>query len=94
MSIPQNDCKRLLGQIEMAEQYQKTMHAGHGFENTNCITHCTTFGLSDGKCSEHHFNCTEPHTFECLDCINVIRTLDKIGERISKMSLGEIKIEA
>ena len=29
MSIPQSDHKRLLRQIEMTEQYQKTMHAGH-----------------------------------------------------------------
>ena len=93
MSIPQSDRKRLLKQIGMAEQYQKTTHSGHCSHNSDCITHCTTFGLSDAKCSDHHSRCTQSHTFDCPDCINIIRTLDEIGERIQKISQEEIKRE-
>ncbi|CAF2080769.1 unnamed protein product, partial [Rotaria magnacalcarata] len=75
----------------MAEQYQKTTHSGHCYDNSDCITHCTTFGLSDAKCSEHHFKCTQSHTFDRPDCINIIQTLDEIGERIKKISQEEIK---
>ncbi|CAF4181776.1 unnamed protein product [Rotaria magnacalcarata] len=94
MPIPQCERKRLLKQIEMAEQYQKTIHIGHCSENSDCITHCTTFGLSDPICPEQHRNCTQSHTFDCSDCVNIIRTIDEIQEKIEKLSNEEVKREA
>lgn len=93
MPIPQSDRKRLLQQIAMAEQYQKTAHSGHCSNNSDCITHCTTFGLSDAKCSQHYSKCTQPHSFDCADCLNIIRTVDEIEEKIKKISDEEIKRE-
>ncbi|CAF3375308.1 unnamed protein product, partial [Rotaria socialis] len=94
MPIPQCERKRLLKQIEMAEQYQKTTHIGHCSENSDCITHCTTFGLSDPICPEQHRNCTQSHTFDCSDWVNIIRTIDEIQEKIEKLSNEEVKREA
>ena len=51
MPIPQIDQKHLIKQIGMV-QYQKIRHSGHCSEDSNCITHCTTFGLSDSKCAD------------------------------------------
>jgi hypothetical protein len=93
MPIPQADRKRLLKQIDMAEQYQKAAHYGHCSDNSDCITHCTTFGLSDRKCPQHHLNCTQPHTYDCPDCINIILTLDEIDHKINKIIDEEIKRE-
>jgi len=93
MPIPQTDRKRLLKQINMAEQYQKTTHSGHCSTNSDCITHCTTFGLSDPKCAQHYCDCTEPHTTMCPDCVNIILTLDEINEKINKIVDAELKCE-
>ncbi|CAF4485842.1 unnamed protein product [Rotaria socialis] len=86
MSVPQADRKRLLKQIDLAEQYQKVIHSGHCSDNSNCITHCTTFGLSYPKCPEHQSKCTQAHTSDYHDCINISRTLYEIGETIKKIS--------
>ena len=91
MSIPQADRKRLLKQIEMGEQYQKTMHTSYCSENADCITHCTTFGLSDPKCPMQHCNCSHLHNSDCPDCINIICAPDEIRERIETISTEEIK---
>ncbi len=93
MPIPQVDRKRLLKQISMAEQYQKTAHSGHCSENSECITHCTTFGLSDPKCAQHYCECTRQHVTMCSDCINIIVTLDEISEKINKIADEELKCE-
>ena len=93
MAIPQVDRKRLLKQIDMAEQYQKVTHVSHCSDNPDCITHCGTFGLSDPKCPQHQSKCTSPHTTDCPDCINIIITLDEIGERIVKIANEEMKRE-
>ena len=93
MPVPQSDRKRLLQQIAMAEQYQKTAHGGHCSNDSDCITHCTTFGLSDAKCPQHYSKCTQAHSFDCHDCLNIIRTLDEIDEKIKKISDEEIKRE-
>ena len=93
MSIPQVDRKRLLKQIDMAEQYQKVTHISHRSDNSDCITHCDTLDLSDLKCHQHQSKCTGPHTTDCPDCINIVVTLDEIGERITKVVNEEIKRE-
>lgn len=94
MPIPQADRKRLLKQIEMAEQYQKIRHSGHCSYDSDCITHCTTFGLSDLKCVQHHSDCNHTHTSECPDCIIIILTLDEIGQKIQKITDKDIQREA
>lgn len=93
MPIPQADRKRLVKQIDMAEQYQKIRHIGHCSDNADCITHCTTFGLSDSKCAEHHSNCNHVHTTHCPDCINIIVTLDEIHQKIQKIADTDIERE-
>ena len=57
MPIPQRERKRLLKQIEMAEQYQKMIHTGRYSEASDCVSHCTTFGLSNPKFDEQRRNC-------------------------------------
>ena len=86
MPIPQIDRKRLIKQIDMGEQYQKIRHSGHCSEDSNCITHCTTFGLSDSKCAEHYSNCSHAHVLDCPECINIILTLDEISRNIEKIA--------
>ena len=86
MSIPQAGRKCLLKQIEMREQYQKTMHTSHCSENADCITHCTTFGLNDPKRPKQHCNCSH-----CPDCISIICIPDEIRERIETIRTEEIK---
>ena len=91
--IPQIDRKRLIKQIDMAEQYQKIRHSGYWSEDSNCITHCTTFGLSDSKCTEHYSNCSHAHVLDCPDCINIILTLDEISQNIEKITDKDIQHE-
>ena len=93
MPIPQTDRKRLLKQIDIAEQYQKIRHIGHCSDDADCITHCTTFGLSDCKCVEHYSNCNHAHTVHCPDCINIIVTLDEISQKIQKITDKDIQRE-
>ena len=94
MPIPQTDRKRLIKQIDMVEQYQKIRHIGRYSDDADCITHCTTFGLSDSKCAEHHSNCSHVHTSHCPDCINIIVTLDEINQKIQKIVDKNIEREA
>ena len=77
----------------MAEQYQKIKHSGHCSEDSNCITHCTTFGLSDSKCAEHYSNCSHAHVLDCSDCINIILTFDKISRNIEKITDKDVQRE-
>ena len=93
MAIPQADRRRLLKQMEIAENYQKSRHADHCAQNSNCVTHCTTFALSDPNCAEHYSKCCEQHTFMCFDCINIIRTLDEIKQNIDKISDPDLYAE-
>ena len=67
MPIAQRNWKLLLQQIAMAKQYQKITRSGHCSNNSDSITHCTTFGLSDVKCPEHYANCTQSYSFDCPD---------------------------
>ena len=78
----------------MSEQYQKIRHIDHCSNDADCITHCTTFGLSDPKCAEHHSNCSHVHTSHCPDCINIIVTLDEINQKIRKIVDKDIEREA
>ena len=94
MPIPQADRKRLLKQIDMAVQYQKIRHNGHCSDDAGCITHCTTYGLSDSKCSQHYSECNHAHTSDCSDCLNIILTLDEISQKIQKITDKDIKREA
>ena len=94
MPIPQTNRKRLLKQIDMAEQYQKIRHSGHCSDHADCITHCTTFGLSDSKCVQHHSDCNHVHTSDCPDCVNIILTLDEIGQKIEKITDTDNQREA
>ncbi|CAM2703987.1 unnamed protein product [Rotaria socialis] len=94
MPVPQVDRKRLLKQIDLAEQYQKVINSDRCSNKSDCITDCTTFGLSDPKCPEHQSKCTQAHTSDCPNCINISRTLDVIGEMIKKISNEEFKRES
>ena len=91
MSIPQADRKSLPKQIEMEEQYQKTMYTGHCSENADCITHCTTFGIRYPKCPKQHRNCSHPHNSDCPDCINIICTLDEIRKELKQLTMKKSK---
>ena len=93
MPIPQSDRKCLLQQIAMAEQYQITARSGHCPNNSDCITHCTTFSLSNAKCPQYCSTCTQAHNFDCHECLSIIRMLDEIDEKIKKISDEEIKHE-
>ena len=85
LPIPQADRKRFLKQIDMGEQYQKIKRTGHCFDDADCITHCTIFGLSDSKRAEYYSNCNHTHTAHCPDCINISITLDEISQQIPKI---------
>lgn len=93
MPICQVDRKRLRKQIDMAEQYQKIRHLGHCCDNADCVTHCTTFGLSDSVCTEHRSDCAVAHTSHCVDCMNVICTLDEISQNIGKIADKDSQLE-
>jgi hypothetical protein len=93
MPIPQANRKRSLKQIDMAEQYQKIRHNGHCFDNADCVTHCTTFGLFDPKYAQYHSDCNHAHTLDCPDFINIILTLDEIGQKIEKITDKDIERE-
>ena len=77
----------------MAEQYQKLRHSDHCSDDTDCVTHCTTFVLSDPKCPEHFSNCNHAHISHCSDCMNIIPTLDKISQHIQKITDKQIAQE-
>ena len=94
MPVPQTDRKRLIKQIDMAEQYQKIRHIGHCSDDAECISHCTTFGLSDFECADHYSHCNHVHTVHCPDCINIIVTLDEISQKIQKFTDKDIQREA
>ena len=94
MSIPQIDRKRLIKQIDMGEQYQKIRHSSHCSEDSNCITHCTTFGLSDSKRAEQYSNCSHAHVLDHPECIDIILTLDEISRNIEKIADKDTEREA
>ena len=94
MLISQADRKRLIKQIDMAEQYQKIRHIGHCSDDADCITHCTTFGLAAPKYAEYHSNFSHVHTSHCPDCINIIVTLDEVNQKIQKIVDKDIEREA
>ena len=94
MPIPQADRKQLFKQTDMAEQYQKIRYSGHCSDDAECITHCTTFDLSDPKCVERFSNCNHVHTSHCSDCMNFIATLDEISQHIQKITDKKITQEA
>lgn len=94
MPIPQVERKRLPKQVESAENYLKSRHIGHCSMNSNCVTHCTTFALSDPNCDDQHTACEEKHTVNCLDCLNIIQTLDEIKQNIGKISDQDLRTEA
>ena len=89
----QAERKRLLKQIESAESYLKSRHIGHCSMNSNCITHCTTFALSDSSCNAQYTACREEHTSICLDCLNIVQTLDAIKQDIGKISDQDLLVE-
>ncbi|CAF1459131.1 unnamed protein product [Adineta ricciae] len=91
--IPQAERKRLLKQIEIAESYLKSRHIAHCTMNSNCITHCTTFALSDPNCDAQYMACSEEHTSICLDCLNIVQTLDEIKQSIGKISNEDLLAE-
>jgi hypothetical protein len=93
MAIPQVDRKRLLKQMEMAEQYQKSRHIGYCATNSNCTSHCTTFALSDPNYTSHYSQCSQGHTSICADCMNIIQTLDEIKQKIEKISNQDLQAE-
>ena len=78
----------------MGEQYQKIKRTGHCFDDADCITHCTIFGLSDSKHAEYYSNCNHTHTAHCPDCINIIITLDEISQQIPKVGNKDFEREA
>jgi len=94
MPIPQADRKRLLKQIDMAEQYQKIRHTGHCSDDADCVTHCTKFSLSDQKYAQHQLACRHAHTLDCPDCMKIIHTLDEIGQKIEKITNSDVRQEA
>ena len=93
MAIPQADRRRLLKQMQMAEDYQKTRHISHCAEDSDCASHCTTFALSDSNCSAYFSKCNREHTSMCSDCTNIVRTLDEIKETIEKISNPDLRAE-
>ena len=93
MAIPQVDRNRLLKQMEMGEQYQKSRHIGHCAANSNCISHCTVFALSDPNCKNHYSQCSQAHTSVCAEFINIVQTLDEIKQKIEKISGQDLQTE-
>jgi hypothetical protein len=93
MPTPQAERKRLLKQIENAESYLKSRNIGHCSLNSKCITHCTTFALSDPTCDAQYKTCSEEHTSICLDCLNIVQTLDEIKQNIGKISDQDLLAE-
>lgn len=93
MPIPQVERKRLLKQVESAESYLKSRHIGHCSMNSNCVTHCSTFALSDPNCDAQCTACEKKHTANCLDCLNIIQTLDEIKQNIAKISDQDLRTE-
>ena len=93
MLILQIDRKCLIKQIDIAEQYQKVRHSDHCSEDSNCITHCTTFGLSDSKFTQHYPNCTHAHVLYCPDSIIIILIHDEINQTIEKITDKDIQRE-
>ena len=94
LPIPQVGRRRLMKQVDMAETYQKARHSGHCSPDSTCITHCTTFALSDPNCTEQHLKCNHTHTTTCSDCINIIRTLDEIQAKIETIFDKDSQAEA
>ena len=67
---------------------------GHCFDDADCLTHCTRFGLSDLSCANQYIDCTRQHEVICKDCLNIIVTLDEIEDRIKHIHNEELKREA
>ena len=89
LPIPQADRNHLKKQIDVVEMYQKTRHSGHYSLDTTCTTHCMAFALSDFNCAELLSKCEHVHKNVCPDCINIIKTLDEIEEKIREIFYKE-----
>ena len=73
--------------------YQKTRESAHCSDDSACITHCITLALSDQNCAEQYSKCNHVHANICSDCINVIRTLDEIEEKIEQIFDKDVQVE-
>ena len=93
MTIPQPDRRHLLEQMEMAENYQKSRRIGHCVADFNCISHCIIFTLSVPNCPEHYSKCSQEHISICPDCVNIIRTLDEIKDKVEKIFDLDLRTE-
>ena len=65
--------------------YPKTRYSGHCSVDSTCAIHCTAFTLSDPNCAELLSKCEHLHTSICPDCIDIIKTLDKIEQKIREI---------
>ena len=77
----------------MTEKYQKIHHLGHCVDDSDCVTHCTRFALSDPLCIDQYFDCSRPRVVNCRDCLNIIFTLDEIAEQVKKICNEELRRE-
>ena len=73
--------------------YQKTRHSGHCSVDSTCTTHCTAFALRDSNCAELSSKCEHLHKNICPDCINIIKTLDEIEQKICEVFDKEAQAE-
>ena len=86
IAIPQVDRERLLKQMEMAENYEKSRHISCCLANSTYGTHCCTFGLCNVHCAQHYSECSQEHNSICSDCTNIIGTLDEIKQKFEKLT--------
>ena len=93
LSISSVTVKELDVSLEKSKQYLKTAFSRHCSDLSEMSTHCISDGLFNPKDADFQGSTCPDHPNVCIDCMELIRTLETISEANNKTPLKELKEE-
>ncbi|CAF1317545.1 unnamed protein product [Didymodactylos carnosus] len=79
--------------LEAAKLYLKTKYYSDCGEQSHCITHCTTYGLSQKGSKDYASTKDHKHDQKCQDCTKLAQLFDDIAVSIDSVNDREAKGE-
>lgn len=80
--IPDSHTKDINAKLIRAEQYVRGTFISHCQLESPCDSHCIGRAISDMKQNCFTATCDTPHTEQCVDCINVVESMDSVKQLI------------
>ncbi|XP_062600025.1 uncharacterized protein LOC134261618 [Saccostrea cucullata] len=75
--------------IASLNQHLKFDIKGHLSTHSSCVSHCTTFSLSDPKCETFRSKCDHEHASGCEECEIVDKTLCEVAREFDECTIKE-----